>query len=979
MKLMRFLFIALFAMSVICADAQKKYEWKQASSAGYTYKYVSNDPTSARFYTLKNGLTVILSPNKKEPRIAVRIPVRAGSNTDPADHTGLAHYLEHLLFKGTDKFGTQDFAKEKPLLDKIDALYEQYNSTKDEAKRKEIYKEIDKTSGEASKFSIANEYDNLMAAMGSQGTNAHTWVEETVYEEDIPSNAVDKFLAVQAERFRNPIFRIFHTELEAVYEEKNRTLDEDNWKLQEASHYYLFPTSNYGQQSTIGTIEHLKNPSLKAIRDYYYKYYVPNNMAIVMSGDFDPDMLIKKIDASFAYMKSKTVQEYNPAAEKPIVSPIVKDIYGPSAERLQLCYRVGAADSKEALLVTLVSSILSNGKAGLLDLNLNKQQKVLSAGAGKRQYKDYGVFVINASPKQGQTLEEAKDLLMGQIAILKSGNFDESLIKAIVANYKLSEMQALENSGTRVDAITDSYIKNKGTKWNDDVAELDEMSRITKQEVVAFANKFFGDNYVLLYKRKGEDKNIVKVDKPSITPVETNAGKQSVFLKSVNDMPLTPMKPVWLDYSKDFQRAKSGNAEVMYVQNIQNALFRLYYNYDMGSYNNKYLPLALQYLQFLGTDKYSAEDITKQFYGLACSFSANAGTETMNLTVSGLQENFTKAVSLFEDLLRNCKTDETALEGLKNRLARSRANNKLNKNAIMSALRTYGTYGAKNPFNYTLSDEELKNLKAEDLVGILHSLPSYQHRVIYYGPTSLTTFTTSLQALHKQPASWTATPAAVKFDRTVQTANQVLFADYKMVQSEIYWVRNLDQYNPGKEAVVSLFNNYFGAGSMGSVVFQTIRESKALAYSTFAILQTPAKKEDNFGFIGYVGCQADKFHQAIPAMNELLTDLPEAEKTFDNAKKSLLKDYETERITKDDIVFNFLANRRKGVDHDILKDIYAKAGGLTFADIKKLHNEDLSKKPYVYCVVASEQNLTMDDMKKYGDVKKVSLEALFGY
>lgn len=86
--------------------------------------------------------------------------------------------------------------------------------------------------------------------MGGQGSNAHTWVEETVYEEDIPSNALEKFVDLQAERFRNPILRIFHTELEAVYEEKNRSLDEDAWKIQEASHFYLFPhtqlrTANY--------------------------------------------------------------------------------------------------------------------------------------------------------------------------------------------------------------------------------------------------------------------------------------------------------------------------------------------------------------------------------------------------------------------------------------------------------------------------------------------------------------------------------------------------------------------------------------------------------------------------------------------------------------------------------------------------------------------------------------------------------------
>src|SRR5690606_8837243 len=133
------LVIALLLSSATTLVAQNKFAWKQASSGGYTYKYVASDPTNSRFYTLKNGLTVILSVNKKEPRIAAQIAVGTGSTNDPATHTGLAHYLEHLLFKGTDKFGTLDWEKEKPYLDKIDALYEQYNSTTDPDKRKQIY------------------------------------------------------------------------------------------------------------------------------------------------------------------------------------------------------------------------------------------------------------------------------------------------------------------------------------------------------------------------------------------------------------------------------------------------------------------------------------------------------------------------------------------------------------------------------------------------------------------------------------------------------------------------------------------------------------------------------------------------------------------------------------------------------------------------------------------------------------------------
>jgi predicted Zn-dependent peptidase len=980
MKLMKFWLVILMAVSIQSLSAQGKFEWKDAVSGGYAYKYVTNDPMKARFYTLKNGLTVVLSVNKKEPRISVKIPVRAGSNTDPKDHTGLAHYLEHLLFKGTDKFGTLDWAKEKPLLDQIDGLYEQYNHTTDSAKRKEIYRQIDKVSGEASKYAIANEYDKLMAAMGAQGTNAHTWVEETVYEEDIPANALNKFLTVQAERFRNPILRIFHTELEAVYEEKNRSLDNDGSKANEAMYAGLFPTHNYGQQTTIGTIEHLKNPSLNAIRDYYYKYYVPNNMAIVLVGDLDPDATIKMLDEKFSYMKPKPIDEYKPAQEKALVGPVVKEVFGPSAESLRIGYRTAGADTRDELLADLLSSVLSNGKAGLLDLNLNKQQKLLGANAGVRPFKDYGIFILLASPKQGQTLEQAKDLLMEQIDIVKKGNFDESLIKSIVSNEKLAQLQGIENNDNRASIITDVFIKSKGLGWKNAAAQQDEMAKVSKKELVEFANKFFADNnYVIIYKRKGVDKNIVKVDKPTITPVETNAGKQSPFVKQVNDMPLLPVKPVFLDFNKDLQKSKAGKADVLYVQNKDNSLFRLYYKFNIGSYNNKLLPLALQYLQFLNTDKYTAEQISKEFYNLACNYNINAGTEESMASITGLQENFDKAVSLFEYLIKNCKEDDAALEGLKNRLAKSRTNSKLNKAAIIGALRSYGIYGAKNPTNYTLTDAEIKNLKAADLVAILHGMLNNEHKIIYYGPQALPAFTSNIVKIHTVPAIWAATTPAVKFDRIRQTKNEVLFADYDMVQAEIYWLRTLDNYDAKKEATVNLFNGYFGAGSMGAIVFQTIRESKALAYSTGAVLQTPAKKEDPYAFLAYVGTQADKLNEAIVGMNELLNDLPKNEQSLSDAKKSMVKDLETERISNDNIIFTYLANQKKGIDYDLRKDIYAQAGSLTFDDLKKLHNSSISQKPFTYTIVASEKKVKMEDLKKYGEVKKLSLEELFGY
>lgn len=975
----KILLLVITTFWLVFAIAQTKYNWQTASSGGYSYKTVANDPTKTRFYKLKNGLSLILTVNKKEPRIAVQIAVRAGSNTDPATHTGLAHYLEHMLFKGTDKFGTLNWAEEKKRLDSIDALYERYNTTTDAAVRKEIYKEIDRVSGAAAKFSIANEYDKMMAAIGSQGTNAHTYVEETVYEEDIPANALEKFMDVQAERFRNPILRIFHTELEAVYEEKNRSLDNDGWKVQEAAMAAIFPTHNYGQQTTIGTIEHLKNPSLVAIRNYYNKYYVPNNIAIVMSGDFDFDKVVKLIETKFAYMKPKPVQEYAGPKESPISGPVVKEVFGPSAELLRMGWRISANHSREAMLALLASKILYNGKAGLLDLNLNKQQKVQAAVAFVNQFKDYGMFVMNATPKQGQTLDDAKQLLLEQITLLKEGKFDDGLIAAIAANEKLAEQQGLENNYNRVAALVDGFIKHKGEKWNLDVAQTDMLASVTKQELIAFAKTFFTDNnYVIVYKRKGEDKNIVKVEKPAITPVETNAGKQSPFVQAFMAKPQGKIAPVWLDFSKDMQQSKLGNQELLYTPNSTNSIFRLYFRFPMGSWNNKLLPIALQYLQFIGTDKMSAEQISQQFYQLACSFSAQAGGDETTVSLTGLQQNFGAALGLLENLIRNGQADEQALAAFKNRLARQRSNNKLNRQVITSALRSYAQYGAKNPFNYTLSDAELAALKASDLVQILHDLFNYKHSIMYYGPETLDQCKASLAKLHDVSAVNKSIPAAQQFMRTRQDKNEVYFAQYDMVQAELYWLRNLDTYDPNNEAVMNAFNTYFGTG-MGAIVFQTIRESKALAYSTYASVQAPQKKDDQFMAIAYVGTQADKMKESLTSMNELLNVLPMNQQNFNNTMSSLMKDMETERIDKDNILFSFWAARKKGWQEDPRKAFYARYQQLQPQDLVQYHGTNLSNKPWSYYVLASDKKIDMNELAKFGEVKRVSLEELFGY
>ena len=975
--MIRKLTLAFAAVLVsVVAFAQNQFQWKEASSGGYTYKYVTNDPAKARFYTLKNGLTVILSPTNKDPRIQAYVAIKAGSKTDPATNTGLAHYLEHMLFKGTDKYGSLDWSKEKVELEKIDALYEQYNSTKDEVQRKAIYKKIDSVSGVAAKYAIANEYDKMMSAMGAQGTNAFTSFEQTVYTDDIPSASLDKYLAVQAERFRNPVLRIFHTELEAVYEEKNRTLDNDGRKVSETLFSNLFQKHNYGLQTTIGTVEHLKNPSLIEIRKYFNKYYVPNNMGIILSGDFNPDEVIAKVDKAFSYMQPKPFDKYTFQPEDAITAPIVKEIVGPDAENLTIGYRLPGNKDKDALLADLVGQILTNGRAGLLDLNLVKKQKLLRASAFTYSLIDYGILYLSAAPTSGQSLEDVKALVLNEIENLKKGNFDDQLITSIINNIKKNKIYETEKYGDRASVLMDAFTSE--LDWRDQVAYVNDLSKIKKEDIVAFANKYFGDNYVAVLKRKGESPATVKIEKPSITPVETNPDKQSAFVKTINEMPATAAKPVFLDYKKDIQKSKLGKAEVLYVPNKDNDIFRLSYRYKIGSLNDKKQSLASQYIQFLGTDKMTAEEISKAFYKIACSFNVSTGEEYTTVNIEGLQENFENAVKLYEEVVNNVKADDKALAALKARLNKARKDAKANKGAILQGLTSYALYGSENKFNNVLTNEELNAVTAQELVDRIKNLNNYEQTVIYYGPTPVYNVVSQLKTLHQVPANFAVAAPAKTFKQEVPAKNQVLFADYDMVQAETRWIRNTETYNPEKTTMVNVFNNYFGGG-MGSLVFQTIRESKALAYSTYGYYVQPQKKDQDYYLLGYVGSQADKFNDATVAMNELLTKMPELPKNLELAKNQVKKDIQTERITQDGIIYNYLNAKNLGLTDDIRKKMYEAVDKITMADVKKFHQNYFSGKPYTYAIVASEKRVSMDDMKKLGEVKKLSLEEIFGY
>jgi len=950
---------------------------KQDSSHGYSYSYVEGDPLKARIYKLKNGLTIMMSINRNTPRVYTCIAVKAGSANDPKTNTGLAHYLEHMLFKGTESFGSLNYEKEGRFLAEIDTLYEKYNSTKDEAKRKRIYKDIDSISQVAAKFAIANEYDKMMQHIGAKGTNAFTSFDETVYINDIPSNSVTDWVSIEGERFRNPVLRLFHTELEAVYEEKNISLDSDDNKVYDGIFSALFTRHTYGLQTTIGSVEHLKNPSLPKIREFYENYYVPGNMAIIMAGNFDCEETVALIEKAFGGFEDKPVKQLDFSAEKKMDQPVVKNVFGPEAPSVTIGFRLPSASSKEAELMKITDLLLTNSTAGLFDLNLVKKQQVLEAYTSLFPLKDYSVLFMAGSPKTGQSLEKVKDLMLAQLDSVKQGKFDERLLRAIVFNQRVDDIGGMESNSGRAFKMMNTFVNE--IKWSDEVKQADEMERISKDDVIRFANKFFLNDYAVVFKRQGVDSSVVKIDKPQITAVEVNREKTSRFAKDIFDNERKPLKPQFIDYGKDILHTEiKPGISLLQVRNKENKLFRLYYVFEFGRFSSQKLPEAINLLQFLGTDKLTAEKLSREFYSLACKFNVYAGNDQMYVSLSGPEESFERALAAFENLLVNAVPDQQALNDMIANTLQEREDTKSNKYAIRSALGAYAGYGKKNPSSWVLSNKSLKKLKAEELTRMIHQLTSFPHTIVYYGTKDSIQLVSSLNKYHKTPATVLPAPESVKFIPVENKEKTVYFINYDMVQAEIGWTRNAGEYSPARQPEISMFNEYFGGG-MSSVVFQTIRESKALAYSSYAYFSTPSQKDMPNMIGAYVGTQSDKLDSAIYAMNALLTSMPQSELLFSASKASIKSGIEAERIQKQAIVFSYLGMKRLGIDHDLRKDVYERMSTINLQDIQLFHDQYFKNQNFNLFILGSEKRISKKQLKKYGKVKSLTLKDIFGY
>ena len=943
------------------------------------YETVKGDPMKVKIYTLDNGLKVYMSVNKEQPRLQTYIAVRNGGKNDPSDNTGLAHYLEHIMFKGSESFGTSDYAAEKPLLDQIEEQFNIYRTKTDPQERLAIYHIIDSLSYAASEIAIPNEYDKLMSMIGSQGTNAFTSEDQTVYQENIPSNQIDNWARIQADRFRNLVIRGFHTELEAVYEEYNMYLNEDAENAIYAMDSVLYKHHPYGLQQVIGTQEHLKNPSISAIKKQKSTMYVPNNIAICVSGDFDTDEFVAIIEKYFGtWEPNPAIPEFKYEPEENLTSAVERHVYGNEADFLLFGWRTPGEKDEESEIGGIVSSILTNGKAGLIDLDLNQQQKVLYAGSQIYDRIDYSDFLIQGYPKDGQSMDEVRSLILAEVAKLRAGDFDESLIEAAVSNIKLRQMRQLESNSSRAMMMVNSFIK--GSDWADEVTALDRLEKVTKADVVEWANKYLTDNsYVVVYKHQGVNPKNNKIIAPAITPIATNRDKQSAFLTEIAQTEVAPIEPVFVDYEKDLSKSEfKKGIEMLYKKNENNDIVNTTFRFDIGNSTNPALGFAFEYLSYLGTPTRSAEEFALEEYIIAGNHNFSVSDNTMTITVSGLSENLGHMLDITEDLMLNAIPNEEILENLKQDELMARQMSMANQNTCSRALNSYVMYGPEYVKSVILSNEEVMALTSEQLLGLVKDILNKEHTILYYGPQDESDVRKVLAEHHK----YSDNP-----EKLVRKYNKKQIVDQPMVFVAHYDSRqfNYIQYSDRGEKfsmedvpAIELFNEYFGGG-MNTIVFQEMREARALAYSAGANLSSPSYLDDTYCFYARIGSQNDKLKAAVEAFDLIINEMPESDKSFQIAKTGLESVLRTSRTTGMAVLNSYLNAKELGLTEPLAKKVYDNLADLTLEDVVACQKKWIKGRTYIYGILGDVNDLDFKYLKTLGTVKQISLEEVFGY
>ncbi len=936
----------------------------------------AQDYLKLQTFELENGFKVYLLPDASATETYGAVAVNAGSKNDPADATGLAHYLEHLLFKGTTTMGTTNYEKEKPYLDSITIYYQQLGKTKDEKQRTKIKSLINNQALQASKYGLPTEFHTLLSSIGGTGINAFTAPDMTVYHNSFPGEQMNKWLDLYSERFVNPVFRSFQSELEVVYEEKNRASDNFQFQLMTDLFKNLFPGHPYGTQTALGTTEHLKNPPIDRIYEFFNSYYVANNMALFLVGNFDPSTSIPLIRQKFGRLRRGEVPvfpAYKAASfvkdevSKLRITPIKVSIVG---------FKSISDNHPDEVALEVCNQLLFNeSETGALN-KLQQKGKLLGAIASSMHLHDDGAELLIIIPKiVGQSFSKAEQLVFNEIDSLILGKFSDEFLTRVknelIKNYKTS----MEDPKERGSFLLSVFSSKKS--WEDITAYPEKVNRLTKETVMEVAKKYYRNHHFAIHSKTGFPKKD-EMEKPGFKPVIASQNDKSAYAVQFASIADPEVKPRFLDFLKDAEKLDLTKNNTLYaVKNHYNDIASLQINYCVGTEKIPNLGLAAQLLNESSPKTMSLEAFKEALSKLNCTLSFDTDDDFFRITVKGEEKNMAAALALANSLLQEPVASKDAKKNLVDGLKASLKQEQKEPATMGLVLRTYALYGAKSDYLTRASIAEVNKLSDIDLLNLIKEAHGYSASFHYCGNASspeISSLISSNITLGDKGA-----PSLTYIQPKEQSKTIIyLVNDSKARQNQVYFSILGENYVSAEDAKLQVLGQYIG-GSFSGLILQEIREYRSLAYSAGGKFLKPEYQDKPLLFSSFVGCQADKTNEAIEVMLKLYSDLPKYPERIKPFKTYAMSTVTTRYPTQRNVSEQIELLQLKGFKSDPLEQEFNAVSALSFEDMYQYYEKNIKGKPIAITIYGDKSKINMEKLKAIGEIKELKKEAIAKY
>jgi len=958
--------------------------------------FAQQDPSKGLTqYKLDNGLTVFLWEDHNQPDVHGRIVTRAGALDEPADYTGLAHYLEHVLFKGTKNIGALDWSKEKPLYEEIIKLYDQLATTTDEKVRAEIIKTINEKSMEAAKFGATDDFSNLTEGMGGEGLNAFTSYDLTAYFNNFPSFQMEKWLELNSERLMDPVFRSFQAELENVFEEYNMYQDDNETHVTEFLFDNLYKGHPYSRD-VIGKPEHLKNPSLSALIKFFETWYVPNNMALVLVGNFDSETVKPMIAEKFGRLKAKELPArptYNPTAFEGNPKVSAKLGYYP---QVVWGYNGVKKGDKDELLLDFTLSLLNNEHStGLLD-KLMLDGDIQMAFAQNDARRDLGRILVMAVPyfDIAQNMYESNSatekIIMKEVDKLKNGTFEDWLFQSVKAQLLQSYKVMFERPSSKVDVLTYAFAYNEPV---DVYLKMNErVNAITREDVQRTAQKYLGGNHITVTIEEGTPKKN-KLKKPEIKPLDPPKGVETAYSQKIKAMPIGTVQEKYNDFN-DVKKVKLYNDVTLFCSdNKVNDVFTLTLKYGVGTEKMPKLEYATALMNTAGVmPDVDAQSLRRQFSELGASCSYGVSDSYFYIQLTGDEKNLAEICKLMTRQTLFPKLDNKQLERVIGGELNNRMIEKKNPDMLSDALMEYVLYkdkseyidriDVKDMFNVTVNPDGDVSvnylLTVGDLTKTIIDATNYELDIHFVGHTPAAQAAEIFKANLPLKDGLKKSESPIIRDRVKYDAQTIYFLPNKeMQQAKIYFYVNGQPYNISEDVDYEAFNQYFSGGFSG-LVMNEIREKRSMAYTAYGAMVTPQVTGKESYLIGYVGTQGDKVAEAVNVYMDLLTNMPLYPERLDNIKTYLRQSSLTDKPSFREASYVFDAWQKLGYTEDPAKVNMPKVDALQFEQITNFYNKYIKGQPIVVVITGDAKTIDLKAIQaKWGKVTKMSPSRLF--